>query len=104
MPSPEAPLRRRLTVGTVLGGAAFTVLLAFLNFVTGVYTWLAFAPPRAFPLDNLVAGYIACLLAPLTALITLVPVGRRWLSIWFPAPPAAFLVTAAGRLVYVLAG
>ncbi|MER5517509.1 hypothetical protein [Streptomyces sp. NPDC002763] len=66
----------------------------------GFYTWVAYGSPKAFPLDVVVAGYIVCLLAPLTVLITLIPVAKRWLSIWFLAPPAALFVVILGRLAY----
>ncbi|MFG3019457.1 hypothetical protein ACGFZQ_13075 [Streptomyces sp. NPDC048254] len=99
MPSPETSVRRRPTVTAVLGAAVFIVLLAFLNFVTGVYTWVACDSSEALPF-SILAGYLVCLLAPLTVLVTLIPVAKRWLSIWFLAPPAAFFVVALGRLAY----
>ncbi|MEV6765068.1 hypothetical protein AB0N16_31390 [Streptomyces sp. NPDC051105] len=36
----------------------------------------------------------------MTVLITLIPVAKRWLSIWFLAPPAALFVVVLGRLAY----
>ncbi|MEU9151755.1 hypothetical protein AB0D59_14635 [Streptomyces sp. NPDC048417] len=98
MPSPGIPVRRRLTVTTVLGAAVFTPVLAFLNFVTGVYTWVAY-DSSVVPF-NILAGYIVCLLAPLTVLITLIPVAKCWLSVWVLAPPAALFVAVLGRLAY----
>ncbi|MGW7260212.1 hypothetical protein [Streptomyces sp. NPDC054834] len=103
MPTLETPVRLRLTMPTVLCAAVSAVVLAFLNFLTGVYTWLAFARPKMFPFDNIVFGYIACLLAAITALLTLIPVAKRWLGIWLLSPPAALFLVALGRLVYIFA-
>ncbi|MFF4016256.1 hypothetical protein [Streptomyces sp. NPDC001843] len=104
MPSPQTPVRPRLTMRAVLGAAVCAIALAFLNFLTGVYTWLAFARPQMFPFDNIAFGYVACLLAALTALLTLIPVAKRWLSIWFLIPPWALFLVALGRLAYIFAG
>ncbi|MFF4398793.1 hypothetical protein [Streptomyces sp. NPDC001480] len=103
MPTLKTAVRPRLTMPAVLGAAVYAMVVAFLNLLTGVYTWLAFARPRMFPFDNIVFGYIACLLAALTALLTVFPVAKRWLGIWFLGPPAVLFLVALGRLVYIFA-